>query len=294
MTPYIGIHPLPLAGGGLCAAGAFLAWAVRGRSAAVFGRSVWRGNPHRRALALTFDDGPSEGTPAILDILAQYRVPATFFQVGANVDRLPEVARAVAAAGHAIGNHSYAHPLFCFRSPGFIEADLRRAQQTILARTDVEPEWFRAPYGVRWFGMGRAQRRLSLTGVMWSAIGRDWSAEFRQCFSPPGRRSLEWRYPVSTRWARTADQSRYPRHRGSRAAPGPRAAGTRLRVGDRKQIAMSDELIQRVIKVIANTKRIPIETVTIDSDFVATGHRLHGCGGNPLRARERVRHQHPR
>lgn len=175
MTPYIGIHPLPLAGGGLCAAGAFLAWAVRGRSAAVFGRSVWRGNPHRRALALTFDDGPSEGTPAILDILAQYRVPATFFQVGANVDRLPEVARAVAAAGHAIGNHSYAHPLFCFRSPGFIEADLRRAQQTILARTDVEPEWFRAPYGVRWFGMGRAQRRLSLTGAMWSAIGRDWS-----------------------------------------------------------------------------------------------------------------------
>jgi peptidoglycan-N-acetylglucosamine deacetylase len=38
----------------------------------------------------------------------------------------------------------------------------------------VEPEWFRAPYGVRWFGMGRAQRRLRLTGAMWSAIGRDW------------------------------------------------------------------------------------------------------------------------
>jgi peptidoglycan/xylan/chitin deacetylase (PgdA/CDA1 family) len=168
------MNSLPIAGGGLCAAGAFLAWAVRGRSAAVFGRSVWRGSPHRRSIALTFDDGPSEGTPAILDILAKYHVSATFFQVGSNVERLPEVARAVAAAGHAIGNHSYAHPLFCFRSPAFIEADLRRAQQTIRAHTGVVPEWFRAPYGARWFGMGRAQRKLSLTGVMWSAIGYDW------------------------------------------------------------------------------------------------------------------------
>jgi len=165
---------LPLAGTGLGAAGAFLAWAVRGRSAAVFGPSVWRGSSRRRAVAITFDDGPSEGTPAILEILAQYRVPATFFQVGANVDRLPDVARAVAAAGHAIGNHSYAHPLFCFRSPRFIEADLRRAQETIRSHTGVEARWFRAPFGVRWFGMGRAQRRLALTGVMWSALGRDW------------------------------------------------------------------------------------------------------------------------
>jgi peptidoglycan/xylan/chitin deacetylase (PgdA/CDA1 family) len=173
---------LPIAGGGLCASAAFLAWAVRGRSSAVFGKSVWRGGASRHAVALTFDDGPSESTPAILDLLAQYRVPATFFQVGANVDRLPEVARAAAAAGHAIGNHSYAHPLFCFRSEAFIEADLRRAQQTIRANTGVEPEWFRAPYGVRWFGMGRAQRRLSLTGLMWSAIGRDWRLNSAEVF----------------------------------------------------------------------------------------------------------------
>jgi peptidoglycan/xylan/chitin deacetylase (PgdA/CDA1 family) len=166
---------LPIAGCGLSAGAAFLAWAVRGRSATVFGRSVWRGSAGRPSIALTFDDGPSEGTPAILEILAQYRVSATFFQVGANVDRLPEVARAVAAAGHAIGNHSYVHPLFCLRSPAFIEADLRRAQHTIRAHTGVEPEWFRAPYGVRWFGVGRAQRNLSLTGVMWTAIGRDWT-----------------------------------------------------------------------------------------------------------------------
>jgi peptidoglycan/xylan/chitin deacetylase (PgdA/CDA1 family) len=168
---------LPIAGSGLLAGGAFLGWAVRGRSSAVFGPSVWRGNPQRRALALTFDDGPSESTPQILDVLARHRVAATFFQCGANVERLPAVARAVAGAGHEIGNHSYTHPLFCFRSPRFMEDDLRRAQQTIEAHTGVRPAWFRAPFGVRWFGMGEVQRRLGLTGVMWSAIGYDWKRD---------------------------------------------------------------------------------------------------------------------
>ena len=88
---------------------AFLAWAVRGRSAAVFGPSVWRGPRDRRALALTFDDGPSESTPEILEILARHGVPATFFQCGANVERLPEIARAV-GAGRPRDRQPQLHP----------------------------------------------------------------------------------------------------------------------------------------------------------------------------------------
>jgi peptidoglycan/xylan/chitin deacetylase (PgdA/CDA1 family) len=170
-------HVKPLAVTGIAAASAvsFLAWAVRGRSSAVFGPSQWHGPRSRPALALTFDDGPSEGTPAILDILDRHRVPATFFQIGANVDRLPEVARAVKDAGHEIGNHSYSHPLFCFRSPRFMEDDLRRAQEAIGHHTSWTPKWFRPPFGVRWFGLGAAQRRLHLAGVMWTVIGYDWS-----------------------------------------------------------------------------------------------------------------------
>jgi peptidoglycan/xylan/chitin deacetylase (PgdA/CDA1 family) len=152
-----------------------MSWAVRGRSSQVFAPSVWRGNPARNAVALTFDDGPSEGTGRILDILARHGVPATFFQVGANVDRLPEVARAVSQAGHSIGNHSYSHPVFCFRTPGFVLGDLERAQAAIERHTGARPEWFRAPYGCRWFGMRTAQRRLGLAGVMWTVIGYDWS-----------------------------------------------------------------------------------------------------------------------
>ena len=66
----------PLAAAG--AACSLMAWAVRGRS-------VWRGPRDRRALVLTFDDGPSESTPQILEILAEHAVPATFFQCGANL-----------------------------------------------------------------------------------------------------------------------------------------------------------------------------------------------------------------
>jgi len=168
------VQPILAIAAGAGAASAFMAWAVRGRSSAVFGPSEWRGARAGRTLALTFDDGPSEGTPRILEALARHGVRATFFQCGANVERLPEIARAVRAAGHEIGNHSHTHPLFCFRSPTFIEMELARAQQAIERHTGARPVWFRAPFGVRWFGIGPAQRRLGLREVMWTAIGYDW------------------------------------------------------------------------------------------------------------------------
>jgi peptidoglycan/xylan/chitin deacetylase (PgdA/CDA1 family) len=155
---------------------AFMAWAVRGRSSPIFAPNVWRGPRDRRAIALTFDDGPSEATPEILEILARHNAAATFFLCGANVERLPRIARAIAEAGHEIGNHSYCHPYLFLQSPGAIEADLRRAQETIENHTGVRPVWFRPPYGARWFGLRSAQRRLHLTGVMWSAIGYDWNS----------------------------------------------------------------------------------------------------------------------
>ena len=171
-----------------CGAAAFMAWAVRGRSSSVFGPSVWRGPLDRRAVALTFDDGPSEGTPEILDILARHNVPATFFQCGANVERLPAVARAVGQAGHALGNHSHTHPLYCFRSPRFIQQDLERAQAAIQTHTGIRPAWFRPPFGARWFGLGRAERRLDLTGVMWTAIGYDWNLKVEAVVERMARR----------------------------------------------------------------------------------------------------------
>src|SRR6185369_52482 len=119
------------AAAGVLAAGGCMGYAVRGRSSTVFGPSIYHGDRSRPALALTFDDGPSESTPALLEILAEHNVLATFFMCGKNVRRLPAVARAVAAAGHEIGNHSDSHPRFDFKSPEFIYGELALAQETI-------------------------------------------------------------------------------------------------------------------------------------------------------------------
>lgn len=156
------------------------AYGVFSRNSNLFAASFWRGTGNRATIALTFDDGPSESTPEILRILRPYRIKATFFQCGANVRRLPEIARQVSAEGHEVGNHTESHPRLCFKSSAFINRELASAQEAIQQATGVPPKFFRAPFGLRWYGLGRVQRRLGLTGVLWSAIGFDWSRPAEQ------------------------------------------------------------------------------------------------------------------
>ena len=152
----------------------FMGYAVRGRSSAIFGESYYQGDRARAAIALTFDDGPSESTPRLLEVLAKHQAPATFFVCGENVRRCPEIARETVARGHELGNHTDSHARLDFKSPRFIYEQMARAQETIQQVTGIAPRWFRAPYGVRWFGVGQAQKLLGLQGVMWTVIGRDW------------------------------------------------------------------------------------------------------------------------
>ena len=164
-------------GGAAAVSAGVLAYAVRVPSCSLLAPSVHRGAGVRPAIALTFDDGPSESTPELLEILAGHRAPATFFQIGANVRRLPEIAREIVAAGHEIGNHTDTHPLLALKSPGFIDRELAAAQESIQRATGQRPRYFRAPYGVRWFGLRQAQQRLGLAGVMWSSIALDWKRQ---------------------------------------------------------------------------------------------------------------------
>jgi peptidoglycan/xylan/chitin deacetylase (PgdA/CDA1 family) len=160
---------------GLSVAAGGLAWAARGKSSAVFGRSVWRGPRSRKAIALTFDDGPSESTRDLLELLDRHDVRATFFMCGFHCRRLGREAAEVARRGHEIGNHTDTHQALYLHSAEFILDQLARAQTSITEFAGVRPALFRAPYGVRWPGLARAQEKLGLTGVMWSAIARDWT-----------------------------------------------------------------------------------------------------------------------
>ena len=155
MTHLAGILETTVSAAAVASAGA-LAYAVRVPSCSWLAPSVCRGADARPAIALTFDDGPSESTPQLLEILARYHAPATFFQCGANVRRLPSAASEVAAAGHEIGNHSDRHLLLALKSPGFIHRELSAAQESIEHATSVRPRYFRPPYGARWFGLRAA------------------------------------------------------------------------------------------------------------------------------------------
>ncbi len=158
----------------LGAMSATAAYGSLSRSSQLFGPSVYRGPGRRRSVALTFDDGPSEGTMQILEYLDRQQVWATFFQCGMNVRRCPQIARQVAAAGHQLGNHTYSHPSLPFRSHEFIDREVTEAQKVITDETGLSPMLLRAPYGFRWVGLRDVQRRLALLGVMWTVIGNDW------------------------------------------------------------------------------------------------------------------------
>lgn len=132
-------------------------------------------------LALTFDDGPDPaGTPAVLRTLAELDWTATFFLLGDQTRRHPEVARQIVAAGHEVGVHGDVHRNHLFRSAPWVRQDLTRACTTIRTATGTQPRWFRPPYGVLSAGSMRAARALGLTPVLWTAWGRDWEPSTAQ------------------------------------------------------------------------------------------------------------------
>ncbi len=112
-------------------------------------RPLVRG-PRRNQVALTFDDGPNGTTThRLLDLLKEKRVTATFFLVGSNVERHPEVARRIVAEGHTIGNHTWSHRKLLLLPPGRVTDEIRRAHDTIQRVTGRTPTLFRAPHGFR-------------------------------------------------------------------------------------------------------------------------------------------------
>jgi peptidoglycan/xylan/chitin deacetylase (PgdA/CDA1 family) len=120
-----------------------------GPNSRVFGPVIGRG-PRDRGIYLSFDDGPNpRATGRILRVLEQERVPATFFMVGRYVERYPELARAVAAAGYGIGNHTFTHAKLALLGPGRIAEEIGRTHSAIVELTGVHPRAFRAPHGYR-------------------------------------------------------------------------------------------------------------------------------------------------
>jgi peptidoglycan/xylan/chitin deacetylase (PgdA/CDA1 family) len=141
----------------------------------MFGHSLCRVHTTTKAVALTFDDGPDPATtPALLDLLARTDAHATFFCVGERVAQQREVVRRMAAEGHLVGNHSYAHNPWTnlFGEPR-LRADLEQAQAEIAAVVGQAPVFFRPPMVLTNPRVFRVTRDLALTVVGYTIHGYD-------------------------------------------------------------------------------------------------------------------------
>lgn len=135
----------------------------------IYPTALWRMDPTEKSVYLTFDDGPiPEVTPWVLDVLDRYGVKATFFMVGENAAKHPEVFEMVKARGHRIGNHTYNHIGGMRHGIGSYVANVDKANE--LLRTNL----FRPPHGwMKWeqFLFVRSSYKV----VMWDLVTRDYS-----------------------------------------------------------------------------------------------------------------------
>ena len=143
----------------------------------LYGNVVWRGDVAKRVVYLTFDDGPvEEVTPAVLDILGHYGVKGTFFCVGENIARHPQLFARILAEGHAVGNHTYNH-LAGWQTPTDVYLDNVEKAQRQMAKAGVQTHLFRPPYGRMRFSQKRAVAdKYSI--VMWDVLTHDYNLNY--------------------------------------------------------------------------------------------------------------------
>jgi peptidoglycan/xylan/chitin deacetylase (PgdA/CDA1 family) len=132
---------------------------------------------HGTDIALTIDDGPDPTyTPQILDLLARYRITATFCMIGSRAAAQPTLVARVAAAGHHIANHTYTHPLnLPTLAPAQIHDQIARTSDALTRLAGTRPTLFRAPGGNWSPTVLAACAAAGLRPLDWSVDPRDWS-----------------------------------------------------------------------------------------------------------------------
>ena len=134
-----------------------------------------------KAVYLTFDDGPiPEVTPKVLEILDKYGVKATFFMVGENIDKHPEVFEQLVKAGHAIGNHTYNHMKGWRVSTATYLDNVRQWEEAVERNYPngypaLVLNRFRPPYGRTWVWQRKAVKKTGYEIFLWDVLTRDYN-----------------------------------------------------------------------------------------------------------------------
>lgn len=144
-------------------------WQIaKSRTYQAFGELTSRVATEQRFIALTFDDGPTpEGVSRLLPVLEDRGVKATFFVTGAEVERHPEAAAALVAAGHELGNHSYSHPRMVLLSQSSIASEVERTDELIREAGQLGDIHFRPPYGMKALSLPYFLKKTGRRTIMW-------------------------------------------------------------------------------------------------------------------------------
>lgn len=126
----------------------------------------------KKQIALTFDDGPGEFTPELLDGLRERGVKASFFLMGSKVEKRPEMVKTMYEDGHLVGCHTYSHINFFKSTSDEISEEISRTNALIEEITGEKPLFFRPPYG---YYTGLQLNRIDRIAVLWSCCPRDWA-----------------------------------------------------------------------------------------------------------------------
>ncbi len=158
----------------------------------LFPNYVWEflsTNKHEKVIYLTFDDGPiPKITPWVLSILKQYNAKATFFCIGNNIEKHPEIFNKILAEGHSIGNHTHTHVQgWCTKTEVYLE-DFKKAERIInaqIANSEIQNSeiinqkslivnLFRPPFGQLKNKQGKALIKRGYKIIMWDVVTFDW------------------------------------------------------------------------------------------------------------------------
>lgn len=130
----------------------------------------------KNLISLTFDDGPDRKyTPQVLDILKKYGIKATFFLVGTQVEKYPEIAQRIVDEGHTIANHSWDHKNLTKLPPKALSVEIDKTQKAIYEATGITPTLLRAPTGAISKSVLDALHEREMLHVYWTVDTRDWA-----------------------------------------------------------------------------------------------------------------------
>lgn len=142
----------------------------------IFGFRVFRRGATEREIALTFDDGPDpEYTPELLDLLKRHGAKGTFFVVGENADKHPDIIARIHEEGHVLAIHNYVHKSNWLMRPRTVRNQIQRTSDAIERITGVKPKYYRPPWGI--VNLFDFAKKGGIQIVLWTSMFGDWNAK---------------------------------------------------------------------------------------------------------------------